>query len=129
MYNAAKSIIQIVRNQEIIALLADQSATPDKDIFVDFFGRPAATYKVVGELALRYQLPIIMGVAVRQPDGKYKAELVELKYDDLDCLTDGVSIDGIYKLTEKHTQLLEDFIRKTPEQWAWMHNRWKHTKQ
>ena len=121
MYNAAKTIITVVKNKETIALLADQSATKDKDIFVDFFGHPAATYKVVGELAIRYQLPIIMGVAVRQPDGKYRAELVELKYDDLEN-----SLEGVRQLTERHTKLLEEFIRKTPEQWAWMHKRWKH---
>jgi KDO2-lipid IV(A) lauroyltransferase len=123
MYNAAKTIITVVKNKETIALLADQSATKNKDVFVDFFGYPASTFKVVGELAIRYQIPIIMGVATRQPNGKYKAELVELKYDDLEN-----SLDGVYKLTERHTKLLEDFIRKAPEQWAWMHNRWKYSR-
>jgi len=122
MYNAAKTIITVVKNKETIALLADQSATKDKDVFVNFFERPASTFKVVGELAIRYQIPIIMGVATRQTDGKYKAELVELKYDDLEN-----SLDGVYKLTERHTKLLENFIRKAPEQWAWMHKRWKHS--
>ena len=123
MYNAARTIISVVQNKETIALLADQAATADKDIFVNFFGRPASTFKVVGELAIRYQLPIIMGVAIRQPDGRYKAELIELKYDDLEN-----SLDGISQLTERHVNQLEEFIRKHPAQWAWMHNRWKHSR-
>ena len=130
MYNAAKTIITVVQNKEVIALLADQFATKDKDYYVNFFGRPASTFKVVGELALRYKIPIIMGVAIRQKNGKYKAELVELKYDDLIDLENNAiaSTDGVFKLTERHTKQLEDFIRKTPEQWAWMHKRWKYSR-
>jgi Kdo2-lipid IVA lauroyltransferase/acyltransferase len=121
MYKAAKTIINTITNGETIALLTDQSATENKDIFVDFFNRPAATYKVVGDLALRYQIPIIMGFAIRQPNGKYKAELSELDFSDLEN-----THEGIYKLTVRHTKHLEDIIRQYPAQWVWMHNRWKH---
>lgn len=121
MYNAARTIITVIKNKEAIALLVDQAATEDKDVFVDFFNRPASTFKVVAELALRYKLPIIMGFAVRQPNGTYKAEIMELKYDDIEN-----NYDGILKLTERHVKSLEETIKKYPEQWTWMHNRWKH---
>lgn len=121
MYKAAKTIINVITKGETIALLTDQSATEDKDIFIDFFNRPASTYKVVGELALRYQVPIIMGFAIRQPDGKYKAELIELDFSDLEN-----THEGIFQLTARHTKHLEEVIRQYPTQWTWMHNRWKH---
>jgi KDO2-lipid IV(A) lauroyltransferase len=124
MYNAARKIIKVVRNGEIIALLADQAAAME-DIFVNFFGRPASTYKVVADLALRYEIPIIMGFAIRQSDGTYKAELSELVYSDI-VASDCNKADKIKALTERHSHLLEDVIRKYPDQWAWMHKRWKH---
>jgi KDO2-lipid IV(A) lauroyltransferase len=122
MYSAAKTIIAEIRAGNVIALLVDQSATEKFDIFVNFFGRPASTFKVVAELALRYRIPLIMGFAIRQPNGKYKAEITQIDYSDLDF-----SQENILELTKRHTKHLENTIRQYPEQWAWMHRRWKHS--
>jgi KDO2-lipid IV(A) lauroyltransferase len=115
MYNAAKTIVSVVRNGEIVALLADQSATEDKDIYIDFFGRKTATFKVVAELALRYKIPIIMGFAIRQSDGLYKAEVIEIDYSDLH-IEEKISQENIRILTERHTKFLENIIRQHPDQ-------------
>lgn len=122
MYNAARTIVSEIKSGNAIALLVDQAATKNFDVFVDFFGRPASTFKVVAELALRYKIPLIMGFAIRQQDGKYKANIVEIDYSDLDF-----SQENVLELTKRHTMHLENIIRKYPEQWAWMHKRWKHT--
>jgi KDO2-lipid IV(A) lauroyltransferase len=122
MYNAARTIIIEIRSGNIIALLVDQSATEKNNVFVDFFGRPASTFKVVAELALRYRIPLIMGFAIRQPNGKYKAKITQIDYSDLDF-----SQENILELTKRHTKYLENTIRQYPEQWAWMHKRWKHS--
>jgi KDO2-lipid IV(A) lauroyltransferase len=121
MYHAARTIINEIRNGGTIALLADQAATENFDVFVDFFGRPASTFKVVAELCLRYKIPLIMGFAIRQLNGKYKAEITKIDYSDLDF-----SQKNILELTKRHTKHLENIIRLYPEQWAWMHKRWKH---
>jgi len=121
MYNAARTIITEIKSGNAIALHVDQAATENLDVFVDFFGRPASTFKVVAELALRYRIPLIMGFAIRQQDGKYKADVVEIDYSDLDF-----SQTSILELTKRHTKHLENIIRQYPEQWAWMHKRWKH---
>ncbi|MCL2039614.1 MAG: hypothetical protein FWG85_04200 [Bacteroidetes bacterium] len=121
MYNAARTIITEIKSGNAIALLVDQAATGNVDVFVDFFGRPASTFKVVAELALRYKLPLIMGFAIRQQDGKYKADIVEIDHSDLDF-----SQANVLELTKRHTKHLENTICKHPEQWAWMHKRWKH---
>lgn len=121
MYNAARTLIGIVKNGEIVALLADQSATPDKDLYVKFFNKDAATYKVVAELALRYNIPIIMGFAIRQPNGRYKAELAEIDFSDL---VEQATVDSKHKLenikilTQRHVFSLENVIRQYPAQWA-----------
>jgi Kdo2-lipid IVA lauroyltransferase/acyltransferase len=122
MYNSARTIVRTLLEKKSIALLADQSATKDKDIFVDFFGRPAATYESPADMALRFDIPVIMGFAVRQSDCTYRVKLIELKHDDLKHDT-----EGIKELTRRHVQVLEDAIRQNPGHWAWQHRRWKHS--
>ncbi len=122
MYNSARNIIKILRDGKALALLADQSATEDKDIYVDFFGKPAATYETPAALALKFKSPIIMGFAVRQKDFTYRVKLEELKFDDLND-----DPNGRIELTRRHVAKLEQAIRDNPGLWTWQHRRWKHT--
>jgi len=122
MGKAAKPIFSTIRKGGIIALLVDQSATFDKDVFVDFFGRPASTYEAPASLALKFDVPIITGFCERQKNGTYLVKLNEIKHDDLQN-----NPDGILELTSRHVKSLEDQIRKKPGQWAWQHRRWKHS--
>ncbi len=122
MKNAARTIIKSIRNNEAIALLADQSATKDKDVFVDFFGKPAATYEAPAALALKFNVPVIMGFAVRQDDCTYKTNIFQLN-------TAGIpnTKEGIKELTQMHVKELEKVIREYPDLWSWQHKRWKHS--
>lgn len=122
MYKAAREIISVLGRGEAIALLADQSATKDKDVFVDFFGIPAATYEAPARLSLKFKSPIIMGFAVRQNDGTYRVKLEEINPEDF--MDDD---DPVIALTSAHVKALENAIRENPGQWAWQHKRWKHT--
>jgi len=122
MNKAALEIIRVIKNKGMVALLADQAASKTKDIFVDFFGRPAITYEAPAKLALKFDIPIIMGFAERQGNNKYKVKLHEIKYDDLKNNENAVEL-----LTQRHVKILEDQIKLNPNQWAWQHNRWKHT--
>jgi len=121
-YKAAREIVKALDKGEILALIADQSATKDKDVFVDFFGRPAATYESPAILAKKFDLPVIMGLSVRQNDGTYVNTLEEIPHDDLEN-----DKEGIHELTARHTKVLEKYIRMHPGHWSWMHKRWKHT--
>ncbi len=120
-YNAAREIVKTLQRGEVLALIADQSASPN-DLFVDFFGRPAATFETPAALALKFDIPIVFGVTVRQDDGTYKINLQEVKHDDLQY-----DRSGVLELTKRHVKLLEEMIRKYPGHWSWMHRRWKHT--
>lgn len=121
-YNGAFEIVKSLQNKEILAILADQSASKDKDIYVPFFGRYTSTYEAPARLALRYRVPIIMPFMIRQKDFTYKVEIYELKYDDLQN-----SKDGIYELTQRYAAFLEAKIKEHPDYWVWQHRRWKHT--
>ena len=118
---AARELIKTIQTGGCIALLADQSADRSKDVFVEFFGRPAVTYRAPADIALKFGVPIVMGFADRQDDGKYSVELIELKHDDLTY-----SEQSVVELTRRHVKILENKIKDHPEMWAWMHRRWKH---
>lgn len=120
MNKAALEIVRIIKNKGIVALLADQAASKNKDIYVDFFGRQAITYESPAKLAIKFNIPIIMGFAERDTDYKYKVKLFELKYDDIKDKENAVEL-----LTQRHVKFLENQIRKNPYQWAWQHKRWK----
>jgi Kdo2-lipid IVA lauroyltransferase/acyltransferase len=118
---AAREIVREIKNGGVVALLADQSATEDRDIFVDFFGRKASTYEAPASLALKFGIPMICSFPVRQKDGTYLSSVVEVNHSDLEH-----NKEGIEQLTRRHVKILEDVIREYPEQWVWQHKRWKH---
>lgn len=121
MGKAARAVVERLNNGEAIALLADQAATADRDLFVPFFGTPAATYEAPAALTLKRNAPMFAAFAVREADGRYTAELERIPHEDL--LPDK---DGIIELTRRHVAVLENAIRERPDLWAWQHRRWKH---
>ncbi|HZV12715.1 MAG TPA: lysophospholipid acyltransferase family protein [Candidatus Kapabacteria bacterium] len=122
MDGGVRAMMQALERKSSVALLLDQSATR-QDMFVDFFGRPAPTYKAAAALSLKFNIPLLFGLTVRQPDLTYVLELQEIQRDDLQ----GYSEENVRILTERHVKALEDAIRKLPDQWLWMHRRWKHS--
>lgn len=121
MYESAFKVVRTLRNGGIVALLADQSATKDKDIYVEFFGRPTATFDSPAYFALRYNVPIIVGFAERR-GSRYHVHLAEISHEDLQF-----SPEGIKELTTRYVKMLEVQIRRCPELWVWQHRRWKHS--
>jgi Kdo2-lipid IVA lauroyltransferase/acyltransferase len=121
MDKAARTIVQRVRAGEAIALLADQAATSDRDVFVPFFGRLASTYEAPAAICLKFDVPMFVVFAERGEDGRYTAKFRQIPHDDL-----ASTRDGITELTRRHVAALEETIRQRPELWSWQHRRWKH---
>lgn len=121
MDRAAREAVRVFRGGGVLALLADQSARPGSDPFLDVFGRPAPVYRAPAALALRFGVPIVMGLCTRRDDGRY---VVDLQTIDTDGLTNDEA--GILELTRRHVAVMEAHIRKYPGQWVWQHRRWKH---
>lgn len=122
MDKAAFEMLKQLKSGKAIALLADQSAHENSDIYVSMFGKPTLTYKAPAELALKYNIPLTFNYCERQGDGKYiiKSELV--KSEDLEFTKEGVA-----ELTQRHSNMLEAVLRRNPAQWVWAHKRWKHS--
>ncbi|MDC1069037.1 lysophospholipid acyltransferase family protein [Candidatus Kapabacteria bacterium] len=121
MYEAARDIYTTLLQGNVLALMVDQSATKDKDVFIEFFGRPASVYLAPAKLALRNKTPLLIGLSKRNIDGTYSINIEEIYSDDLEN-----NEDGIIELTLRHVKYLENKIKENPELWAWQHNRWKH---
>jgi KDO2-lipid IV(A) lauroyltransferase len=106
----------------VLATLGDQDAG-QRGLFVDFFGRPASTHKAIALLALEYQVPILVSCAVRvrEPLG-YQILTEDVIYPE----EYAGRPDGVKAITERFTLGLERLVRRYPEQYFWLHNRWKH---
>ncbi len=118
------SVREILRSLSIgraVAIAADQSA-PKGGIHVPFFGRATTTAQGPAIFSLRTGAPILMVFLIRRENRRYEAILEEVKTDDLKIYSE----ENVVELTRRHTALLEKYVRMYPEQWLWMHRRWKH---
>ncbi|MEW6249592.1 MAG: lipid A biosynthesis acyltransferase [Planctomycetota bacterium] len=111
-----------------LCFIADQDAGR-KGMFVEFFGRPASTYKSIGLLAITKRVPIIVGYAVRvRPGFRYRivAERI-IRPEEWEGLAPAT--DPLRWVTQTFSYAMEAAIRRWPEQYLWVHRRWKHQPQ
>lgn len=113
---------QVLRDGGALCFIADQDAGR-KGMFVEFFGRPASTYKSFGLLAMHFNTPIIVGQAVRTRAGFHYRMEVERIIDPDEWREQA---DPLRWITQEFSSALERAIRRHPEQYLWIHRRWKH---
>lgn len=114
---AAKAMLRALKQGEILGLLIDQD-TDVQSLWVPFFGKPAKTPRAAADLALRTGAKVVLGFCQRQGE-RYRLSMREVSAEGLK------GEDGARELTARLTQGIEDAIRAAPEQWVWMHRRWK----
>lgn len=118
---SVRNVFAELKKKNIIALIADQRG-PEDGVRVNFFGRKASVYAGPAVLALKTGVPIIYVLALREKDNSYKAIFYEVNTENLPENEE----DKIFEITKRHTNFLESVIREYPEQWLWMHKRWKY---
>lgn len=124
---AGSELSDIMEQRGMASLLCDQDAGRS-GVFVDFFGQPASTYKSIALLALQYNALIVVGGAYRLSESAQKDcrwVRFSLATQDIIDPADFQGSDGINELTRRFTGSLENLIRKAPEQYFWVHRRWK----
>jgi KDO2-lipid IV(A) lauroyltransferase len=119
----------------VLATLGDQDAGA-RGMFVDFFGRPASTHKAIALLSMQYQVPLVVVGTMRvragatPPEGPGVGDPLhyEVVVEDLILPEDytGGRTDAVRAMTECFTSALERIVRRAPEQYFWLHRRWKH---
>jgi KDO2-lipid IV(A) lauroyltransferase len=115
-------MLAILARGGVLATLADQDAG-QRGLFVDFFGRPASTHKAVALLALEHRVPLlVIGVRKRGEPLQYQVIAEDLilpeEYEG--------KPDAVRAITQRFTTALERVVRGAPEQYFWLHRRWKH---
>jgi KDO2-lipid IV(A) lauroyltransferase len=105
-----------------VATLGDQDAGA-RGLFVDFFGRPASTHKAIALLALEFNAPmVVIGVPRLGGDLRHAIVAEELILPE----EFAGRADAVKAITQRFTAALERLARRWPEQYFWLHRRWKH---
>lgn len=115
-------ITEVLANGGILATLADQDAG-QRGLFVNFFNRPASTHKAIALMAIEYEVLIMVTGVVRVAEPMCYRVVLEDVIDPRDYANHPEPIRAI---TERYMSALERIIRAYPEQYFWLHRRWKH---
>jgi Kdo2-lipid IVA lauroyltransferase/acyltransferase len=114
--DAARGILRALHARDAVGILIDQNTTPDQGVFIDFFGVPACANNAFVKLAHHSGAAVVPGYALwSEKDRRYV-----LHFEPAVELTGDVQED-----TQRVHARLEAAIRKNPDQWLWLHRRWK----
>ncbi len=120
-FQAARPVLQALRRNQLVAILIDQNVLRSQAVFVDFFGRPAATTPGLAAFHLRARSPLIPVFCVPGPQSSYRVRIGEpLMFEPSDEFG-----RDVLKITQACTKMIETEIRQRPGLWFWFHNRWK----
>jgi KDO2-lipid IV(A) lauroyltransferase len=118
---SARVMLKVLKEAGTVGILADQNTMPEEAVFVNFFGKPASTTTGIARVALHTDAAVVPGYAVWDAAiRKYR-----LRFEPpVELTRTGDSERDVLENTQKFTKVIEDIIRKYPEQWVWIHGRW-----
>jgi KDO2-lipid IV(A) lauroyltransferase len=120
---SARKMLKVLKDNQILGIVADQDVDSVEGVFVNFFGRPA--YTPSGPVALaKVTGASIIPVLVLREGGKHRF-IVEKPIELVDT---GNKEADLVANTQRWSDVIESYIRRYPEQWVWMHKRWKTVK-
>lgn len=117
---AARRILRAIGAGEMVGMLIDQRVRPPEGVRVPFFGRPAVTTPLLAQLSLRTGAPVVPIFCFPEPRGRYHY----LVRPAIEPPANGGE-EAVAALTRRYLGVMEEEIRRRPEQWMWMHDRWK----
>jgi KDO2-lipid IV(A) lauroyltransferase len=119
---SARAIFRILHEGGVIGVLADQNTVPAEAVFADFFGIPAATTSGIARLARRTGAAVVPAYNYWDPlIRKYR-----LRYEPaLELTATDDEESDIRNYSARFNQVIEDYVRRFPDQWLWVHRRWK----
>lgn len=118
----ARGLIAAMREGETVGVLMDTNMILSQGVFVDFFGHKACTATGVARLALKTDAAVVPGFTIWDP----RLQKYRLRFDPAVKLIRTKDREAdIVANTQQFTTILEDYIRRFPDQWLWVHRRWK----
>ena len=120
--NFVRGLLEAMKAGEVVGLLMDTNMTPPQGVFVNFFGVPACTASGLARIALRTDAAVVPGFTIWDPVlRKYR-----LRFDPaVNLVRTGDDEKDIVTNTQVFTKITEDYVRRYPDQWLWVHRRWK----
>jgi KDO2-lipid IV(A) lauroyltransferase len=120
--NFVRGLLSAMKAGEVVGILMDTNMTPPQGIFVDFFGIPACTASGLARIALRTDAAVVPTFTIW--DARRKK--YRLRFDPaLELIRSGDEENDITANTAHFTRVIENYVRQYPEQWLWVHRRWK----
>ena len=120
---SARVMLKVLKNRGTVGILADQNTMPAEGVWVDFFGTPACTTTGIARVALHTDAAVVPAYTYWDEDmRKYR-----LRFEPpVELVRTGDLERDIVSNTQKFTTVIEQIIRKYPDQWVWVHARWKN---
>ena len=117
----AREVLRALKEGDSVGILMDQNMLVSEGVFVDFFGRPASTTTGPARIARKTGAPLVLGLVIWDRDlGKYR-----LRFDSVEWIRCENPEEEIQANTAHFTRRLEEYVRRYPDQWLWVHRRWK----
>ncbi len=117
----ARGILKALKDNQAVGILVDQNTLIGEGVFVNFFGRPACTNSGLARLALKTGAPILLSLVIwDQAVGKY-----HIRFEPVELVRLPEADEEVKANTARFTEKIEEFVRRYPDQWLWMHRRWK----
>jgi len=123
---SARVMLKILKDSGTVGILADQNTMPEEGVFVDFFGKSACTTTGLARVALHTGAAVVPGYAYWDESiQKYR-----LRFEPpVELIRTGDTERDVFENTQRFTKVIEEIIRKHPDQWVWIHQRWKNRPQ
>jgi KDO2-lipid IV(A) lauroyltransferase len=118
--STGRKLLRLFKQGGALGILIDQD-TKVQGVFAPFFGELAYTPRAVGDLALRFGATVVVGTSHRRPGGGHELTFAEVPYDPKPSDREA----EVQRITAAALALQEAAIRLHPEEWVWMHQRWK----
>ena len=118
----ARGLLSAMKARETVGLLMDTNMTPPQGVFVDFFGLPACTASGIARVALHTDAAVVPAFTIWDPTlRKYR-----VRFDPaLELVRTGNDAEDVVTNTARFTKVIENYARRYPDQWLWVHRRWK----
>ena len=117
-----RGLLAAMRAGEAVGILMDTNMTPPQGVFVNFFGIPACTASGLARIALRTDAAVVPGFTIWDE----KTSKYILRFDPaLELIRTGDDQADVVANTARFTSVIEDYVRRYPDQWLWVHRRWK----
>ena len=119
-HNSYRQCLSALKKNEIVAFVLDQNMTRDEGIFVDFLGKPACTTPGLAYLSAQSGAAVLPVFVLRRPGGRHLIKALPPIPPPPDRKP-----ETIREYTQRYTQIIADMVRQHPDQWIWIHRRWK----